>query len=205
MDFLLETNPAFLIIPINTTEFVFYNSLQHRASRLSYLEMRILDMYYTYQDKDYILSQFNEDKKETPAEALRAIDNHKLLLCEDIHDADSYQPVFPSSYYLHLTYKCNLKCTYCYNKNIRKENVSILTLPEWEIIIDKIAPFAKIITLTGNEFHTCSKCKVKYICGGGCPATAYKFYGEKIGPNHLTCRLNYINSINKLKSLNNRL
>ncbi len=26
MDFLLETNPAFLIIPINTTEFVFYNS-----------------------------------------------------------------------------------------------------------------------------------------------------------------------------------
>lgn len=115
MDFLLETNPAFLIIPINTTEFVFYNSLQHRASRLSYLEMRILDMYYTYQDKDYILSQFNEDKKETLAEALRAIDNHKLLLCEDIHDADSYQPVFPSSYYLHLTYKCNLKCTYCYN------------------------------------------------------------------------------------------
>lgn len=417
MDFLLESNPAFLILPINTTEFVFYNSLQHRASRLSYLEMRILDMYYTYQDKDYILSQFNEDKKETLAEALRAIDNHKLLLCEDIHDADSYQPVFPSSYYLHLTYKCNLKCTYCYNKNIRKENVSILTLPEWKIIIDKIAPFAKIITLTGgefflypnliellkyikqkcpnitisaisngmhdfekgnfakafeyisnisfscdsisregerkgfkpslyqknirwvrknfpnvqvniastvtcsnhtdiqetdsfckdlqcnfskailipetaaevdlmpdienqivekqeekitrtishlkpasfrcgagksvcsidptgniypcqalhykeflmgnmlsdsikdipyfgkegyilktvNEFHTCSKCKVKYICGGGCPATAYKFYGGKIGPNHLTCRLNYINSINKLKSLNNRL
>ena len=88
MDFLLETNPAFLIIPINTTEFVFYNSLQHRASRLSYLEMRILDMYYTYQDKDYILSQFNEDKKETLAEALRAIDNQKLLLCDDIHDAD---------------------------------------------------------------------------------------------------------------------
>lgn len=61
------------------------------------------------------------------------------------------------------------------------------------------------ILKTVNEFHTCSKCKVKYICGGGCPATAYKFYGEKIGPNHLTCRLNYINSINKLKSLNNRL
>ena len=59
MDFILESNPAFLILPINSTEFVFYNSLQHRASRLSYLEMRILDMYYIYQDKDYILSLFD--------------------------------------------------------------------------------------------------------------------------------------------------
>lgn len=417
MDFLLESNPAFLILPISSTEFVFYNSLQHRASRLSHLEMRILDMYYTYQDKDYILSLFDNDKKKMMSEALKAIDNHKLLLCEDIHDTDSNRPIYPSSYYLHLTYKCNLRCTYCYNKHIRKDNKSILALSEWKTIIDKIAPYAKIITLTGgefflypnliellayikqrcpdvviaaisngmhdfekrdiakafeyissisfscdsisregerkgfkpqlyqknilwvkknypnvkvtvastvtssnsqdiketssfcqnnqcefskailipenatevdmmpsieeqvnlsqtntsdkiinqlkpaafrcgagksvcsidpsgniypcqslhyselcmgnmlhdriedlsyfgkegyilktvNDFAMCSKCKVKYICGGGCPATAYKFYGNKISPNHLTCKINYINSINKLKSLNNRL
>lgn len=419
MDFLLESNPAFLILPLNSTEFVFYNSLQHRASRLSYLEMCILDMYYTYQDKDYILSLFDMDKskRETMSEALNAIDKHKLLLCEDIHDSESLKPIYPTSYYLHLTYKCNLKCTYCYNKNIRKDNRSELTLSEWKVIVDKIAPYAKVIILTGgefflypylielleyikgvcpnvvisaisngmhnfeneniakafeyistisfscdsisqegerkgfnpqlyrknilmiremfpnvkvtvastvtssnlkdiqeintfcqnyhcnfskailipenaaeinlmpsvehqiissqtnepkdqirqlkpasfrcgagktvcsidpcgnmypcqslhydefcmgnilsenveelsyfgkeghilksvNDFAMCSKCKVKYICGGGCPATAYKFYGRKISPNHLTCRINYLNSINKLKLLNNRL
>lgn len=417
MQFLVESNPAFLIIKTNDDQFVFYNSLQHRASRLNYLEMMILDMYYTYQDKNYILSLFDNDKKKMMSEALTAIDNHKLLLCEDLHDTDSKKPVFPSSYYLHLTYQCNLRCTYCYNKNIRKGNKSVLTLFEWKIIIDKIAPYAKIITLTGgefflypdliglleyinhkcpnaaisaisngmhdfnnenlakafeyisfisfscdsisnegerkgfdpmlyqknilwvkknfpnvkvtvastvtssnsqdiketssfclnnqcefskailipenaaevdmmpsiedqinlsqtntsdkvinqlkpaafrcgagksvcsidprgyiypcqslhyselcmgnllhdriedlsyfgkegyilktvNDFAMCSKCKVKYICGGGCPATAYKFYGNKIYPNHLTCRINYINSIDKLKLLNNRL
>lgn len=414
MQFLVESNPAFLIIKTNDDQFVFYNSLQHRASRLNYLEMMILDMYYTYQSKNYILSLFDNDKKKMMSEALTAIDNHKLLLCEDLHDTDSKKPVFPSSYYLHLTYQCNLKCTYCYNKNIRKGNKSVLALSEWKIIIDKIAPYARIITLTGgefflypdliglleyinqkcptvvisaisngmhdfekknlakafeyissisfscdsisnegerkgfdpvlyqknilwvkknfpnikvtvastvtssnsqdiketssfcqnnqcefskailipenatevdmmpsieeqinlsqtntsgktinrlkpaafrcgagksvcsidpsgniypcqslhyselcmgnilhdriedlsyfgkegyilktvNDFAMCSKCKVKYICGGGCPATAYKFYGNKIGPNHLTCRINYVNSIDKLKLLN---
>lgn len=417
MQFLVESNPAFLIIKNTENQFVFYNSLQHRASRLNYLEMAILDMYYTYQDKNFILSQFPQDKKNLLLNALNAIDNHKLLLCEDIQDTDSFLPIFPTSYYLHLTYSCNLNCSYCYNKNIRKKNKSTLSLSEWKIIIDKIAPYAKIITLTGgefflypyligllkllkskcpditisaisngmhdfkkgnlakafeylssisfscdsisregerkgfnpslykdniqwvktnfpnvkvtvastltnsnskdiqetysfcnsihcdfskailipenatevsmmpsiehqiqaaqttesgnhisqlkpaafrcgagksvcsidpmgyiypcqslhykeflignmlhdaikdlpyfgkegfilntvNDFAMCSKCKVKYICGGGCPATAYKFYHGKIGPNHLTCRINYLNSVDKLKSLNNRL
>ena len=417
MNFLLTSNPAFLVIPAEDNEFIFYNSLQHRASRLNYLEMLILDMYYTFQDKTYIIDQFNEDRRPVISEALDKIDEHKLLVCEDIPDTMSSDPVFPSSYYLHLTYKCNLRCTYCYNKTIRKDKQSHLPLKEWMLIIDKIAPYVKTITLTGgefflypdllkllkyvkhkcpdavisaisngmhdfwegdfseafeyissisfscdsisregerkgfdpelyrknilwvkeayphvrisvastvtssnlpdikeisgfcqehqfdlsrtmmnpenakevclmpsmedqmilsdsdipanstarlksasfrcgagksvcsidpsgniypcqslhydeflmgnlvrdsikdlkyfgkkgfilktvNEFPMCSKCKVKYICGGGCPATAYRFYGNRIGPNHLSCRMNYNNSIQQLKALNNRL
>ena len=417
MNFLLSSNPAFLIIPIDNNEFVFYNSLQHRASRLNYLEMLILDMYYTFQDKEYILSHFKENRRLVISDALEKIDGHKLLKCENIHDTDSSEPVFPSSYYLHLTYKCNLGCTYCYNKTIRKHNQHSLTLNEWMIIIDKISPYVETITLTGgefflysdllqllkyikqrcpnalisaisngmhdfenshlseafkyissisfscdsisregerkgfnpeqyrknllwikdayphinvsvastitksnfsdineimsfceehkfnlsrtvmnpenateislmpsiedqtklsdinipantitqlkspvfrcgagksvcsidpsgniypcqslhydeflmgnlikdsiedlkyfgkkgfilktvNEFAMCSKCKVKYICGGGCPATAYRLYGNKINPNHLTCGMNYTNCIKQLKALNNRL
>jgi len=58
---------------------------------------------------------------------------------------------------------------------------------------------------TVNELPVCGKCKVKYICGGGCIATAYQFYGRKFNRNHLTCHMNYMNSIEKLKSLNNRI
>lgn len=417
MQFLVESNPVFLIIKKEEDQYVFYNSLQHRASRLNYLEMVILDMYYTYQNKDYILSKFSDDKREILQRALNAIDKHKLLLCEEIQDTESHLPEYPSMYYLHLTYNCNLKCTYCYNKNIRKGKNAVLNLCEWEAIIDKIAPYAKGVILTGgecflfphltellsyikknypyinitaisngmhdfkngeyskvfeyitsitlscdsisregerkgfnptlyknnvvwlkthfpnlnitiastitssnsddiqeithfcddlhcglsktilipetadnlrlmhsiddqiqstestnamnplsrlkpaafrceagksvcsidpmgnmypcqslhydefmmgnilyddikdlsyfgkegfilktvNDFAVCSKCNVKYLCGGGCPATAYKIYNGKLGPNHLTCKINYLNCIEKLKSLDNRL
>lgn len=417
MKFLLTSNPAFFILPCGNNEYVFYNSLQHRASSLNQIEMGILDLYYTYQDKDYIINMFDNDKKPLIKNALNKIDSHKLLLCEDIKDSYSTKALFPSSYYLHLTYKCNLRCTYCYNKSIRENQQSIMSLQEWKTIIDKIAPYAKSITLTGgefflypnliellqyikqtcpqviisgisngmhdfaqgnlskafeyisaislscdsiskegerrgfkpelyrhnilwikqhypnvqvslastvtssnlhdihdistfcqanhcnlsrtilipgnsaevelmpsieehiklssndpqlnkitqlqsasfhcgagksicsidpygnaypcqslhyneflmgniltdniddlryfgkegsvlksvNDFAICSKCKVKYICGGGCPATGYRFYGGKIKPNHLLCRLNYINSIEQLKSLDNRI
>lgn len=417
MKFFLETNPAFLILKINEEQYVFYNSLQHIGARLDKLEILILDLYYKYNNIKYIVKQFPENKSKIIYDALCSIDKLKLLRCKDLKDETYKDAVLPSIYYFHLTYHCNLKCTYCYNKNIRKKQKKILTLDKWKSIVDKISKYAKSITLTGGEFFlypyvvdlvkyikdsyphinisaisncnhnfkecnisavfnylssisfscdsisrvgerkgfdpllfksnilwlkerfpkleitiastytnnnaedlkeislfcknnecsldktiiipenideidlmpdyeqqireglafssndeikqlkrarlrcsagkeicsidpigrvfpcqslhhedfclgnlckenledlkyigkkgfclktvnnlpVCSKCKVKYICGGGCLATGYKLYGNKVTRNHLTCHLNYINSINKLKSLNNRI
>ncbi|MDE6536418.1 MAG: radical SAM protein [Muribaculaceae bacterium] len=152
MKFLLESNPAFLILPIDSGEYIFYNSLQHRASRLSELEMIVLDHYYKYQNKEFILSKIHENHREAVSEALLRIDKHKLLVCEELASEDYLLPEFPSSYYLHLTYRCNLSCSYCYNKNVRASVQKILSFEEWKVIIDKIAPYANNITLTGGEF-----------------------------------------------------
>ena len=56
-----------------------------------------------------------------------------------------------------------------------------------------------------DDVPVCSSCKVKYICGGGCLATIYNLNGKKLGRNHFTCHLNLVNSIEKLKKLDNRL
>ncbi len=65
MTFLLETNPAFLIIPVRNNEYVFYNSLQHVGARLTKLEMLILDLYYKYTNKTYIIHQFPTRQADT--------------------------------------------------------------------------------------------------------------------------------------------
>ena len=56
------------------------------------------------------------------------------------------------TFHLHLTYRCNLSCSYCYNKPIRANNQNELSLHEWKKIVDKIAPSASLIILTGGEF-----------------------------------------------------
>lgn len=55
------------------------------------------------------------------------------------------------------------------------------------------------------KFQEISSMLDQIICGGGCPATAYNLYDGKIDRNHLTCYMDYTNSIRKLKSLDNRL
>jgi radical SAM protein with 4Fe4S-binding SPASM domain len=131
-------------------EFVFYNSLQHIGARLTELEVQILDLYYKYQDKEYIISQFPSSQQEAISIALDAIDFHKLLSCEEIKPSDETAAI-PTVFYLHLTYKCNLACTYCYNKLIRKGYYQTLKLQDWKTIIDKIIAYAETIVLTGGE------------------------------------------------------
>ncbi|MBS7348392.1 MAG: hypothetical protein KIG61_08305 [Muribaculaceae bacterium] len=45
-------------------------------------------------------------------------------------------------------------------------------------------------------------------CGVACLCMIGRYWGIKCslsGPNHLTCKINYLNCIEKLKSLDNRL
>lgn len=151
MKFLLESNPAFLLLEVENNEYVFYNSLQHIGARLSHLEVQILDLVYTYQDKEYIISKFSEPQRTLIANAISSIEEHHLLKCEEIFPLDNNNINYPTTYYIHLTYRCNLSCTYCYNKTIRKQLQQDLNLDEWKRIIDKIIPYAKRVVFTGGE------------------------------------------------------
>lgn len=151
MEYLIESNPAFLLLRITENDYVFYNSLQHIGARLTKVEVQILDMIYTYQDKDYILLKFPDIHKNTIKRAIEAVKNLNLLCLEEITEQKKTELVYPSEFYVHLTYRCNLKCSYCYNKSIRESFRQGLSLDEWKRIIDKIVPYAKRIVLTGGE------------------------------------------------------
>jgi len=66
--------------------------------------------------------------------------------------------------YIHLTDRCNLKCTYCYNEYFRG-NQKELSFENLKIIIDKLIYYTSSITLTGGEplLHKNFKDIVNYI------------------------------------------
>lgn len=54
-----------------------------------------------------------------------------------------------------------------------------------------------------DEIPECVKCKVKYICGGGCFASAYEMRGNKLGHNKWLCPYNYHIAMNTLLRIKN--
>jgi len=52
--------------------------------------------------------------------------------------------------YLHVTDRCNLKCSYCFNEYHRK-NFFDLSFNEWKIIINKIKDSIGTLVITGGE------------------------------------------------------
>lgn len=151
MKYLLESNPAFIILEVDNDEYVFYNSLQHVGARLTKLELSLLDLVYTYQNKEYLISKFPENQREIILNAILAIEKHNLLNCNEIKYKKEVSNNFPTEYYIHLTYRCNLQCQYCYNKSIRRNNQQEMSVEEWIQIIDKILPYANRIIFTGGE------------------------------------------------------
>lgn len=148
---LIESCPSFIVLPIDDEHSVFYNSIVHIACKLTKIELLILDLYYKYQDREYILEQFPEDKKGLILKSLEFVDKNELL-CTKEKECFINDCVYLSTYYLHLTYQCQLRCTYCYNQKIRKEQkYKSLSKDEWIEILDKILPYANHIILTGGE------------------------------------------------------
>lgn len=148
-------DPNFLIMESgNKDEFIFYNSIKHWGCRIKRIELFLLEKLYKYENIDYITSQFPSDKQEIIRQTLQRISKNGILSIEagtqDKNDKDNISAIQLHVFYLHLTYRCNLSCTYCYNKNIRTQ-FDELALSDWKKIIDKIAPYASHIILTGGE------------------------------------------------------
>ncbi|WP_455587321.1 SPASM domain-containing protein [Bacteroides sp.] len=166
-DLLISYDPNYLILDTTANnEYIFYNSVRHFGCRINKLELLLLDLLYKYENVDYITSQFPIEKQDIVKNTLQRVADKQVLSVEPLEKKEESTSSinYPQTYYLHLTYKCNLACTYCYNQEIRS-NKAELSLSDWKKIIDKIAPYASKIILTGGEcflYHDFSSL-VKYI------------------------------------------
>jgi radical SAM protein with 4Fe4S-binding SPASM domain len=71
----------------------------------------------------------------------------------DLSEPPDLENSKPKSVYIHPTFKCNLKCIYCYNAKERKEQGdSELTTDEWFSIMDQVKDLGgEQIVFTGGE------------------------------------------------------
>lgn len=152
----ISYNPAFLIIR-QDDDYMFYNSINHKAFRLNTTEFELLNLLYTYEDENYVFSLF-EGVIQTEIIRLTEIIKHfEILKLEyDSENEDKNEDFekerIPSTFYIHLTHNCNLSCSYCYNQEWRNKPINTLSYNDWEVIISKIIPYAQTIVLTGGEF-----------------------------------------------------
>jgi|AGTN01.3.fsa_nt_gi radical SAM additional 4Fe4S-binding domain len=144
-------NNQFFITEINENEYVFYNAMKHFATKLDKVALYIIDLIYTYKDIDLILDNIDQKHHEIVKEIYNKTEESGMLSIkkEKIPDLEKISSI-PYQFYLHLTHKCNLKCTYCYNKDVRI-TFNDLELSDWYKIIDQIIPYANHIILTGGE------------------------------------------------------
>lgn len=135
---------------MNDGSYSFYNSIQHFACRISELDLTIFNLIYKYKDLNIILMNIEKSYHVYINDIYNKVTYSKLLEIDRHEDRKETVYQLPTTFYLHLTYKCNLGCIYCYNKDIRKNSLS-MSLDEWCKIIDMIIPLSKHIVLTGGE------------------------------------------------------
>lgn len=138
----------FYIDKLNNDIYIFYNSVRHFACKISKLDLYIFDIIYKYKELEIILNNIDNNFSDYVKNIYQKVEISKALSLSKINTNIIYQ--LPTSFYLHLTYKCNLGCIYCYNKDIRTE-FKDLNKNQWEYIIDQIIPYAERIILTGGE------------------------------------------------------
>jgi len=100
---------------------------------------------------DAILASIPQKYHEYVKRVYQAAISCNMLNLAPSFEAKKMEYREPSTYYLHLTYKCNLNCIYCYNKKIRSGYIDETSLEEWYGIINKILPYTSKIILTGGE------------------------------------------------------
>lgn len=144
------SEPKFLILK-DEDNFVFYNSVRHFSCRISLLDLSIFNLIYILGDIEDILTYIPQKYHGYVKQVYNAVTYNNVLDITQSCKTKNIEYQEPSTYYLHLTYKCNLDCVYCYNKKIRSGFKTELSLEEWYSILDKIIPYASKIILTGGE------------------------------------------------------
>lgn len=150
MELKILSEPKFQIFK-DEEDYVFYNSVRHFSCRISLLDLSIFNLIYSLGEIEVILTYIPQKYHDYVKQVYRAVKSSHALDISPSLEAKSIEYKEPSTYYLHLTYKCNLDCIYCYNKKIRSSYIDELSLEEWYSILDKILPCASKIILTGGE------------------------------------------------------
>lgn len=148
----IEKDSRFLILDDSRGGYVFYNGVKHFACRLDRATLSIVNLIYTYGDLEIILKNIKKEHHGIVSEIFNKVKASAMLKTEDDEKRFDYRlsEQIPQQYYLHLTYACNLGCTYCYNKDIRTHRKQ-LEFTDWCKVIDKILQHAESIVLTGGE------------------------------------------------------
>lgn len=150
MDLKIFSEPKFEILK-DDNDFIFYNSVRHFSCRISMLDLSIFNLVYIYGKIDVILAYIPKKYHAYVKQVYKAIESCNALDVSPLIAVNQLSFEEPSTYYLHLTYKCNLDCIYCYNKKIRFGYIEETSLEEWYNILNKILPYASKIVLTGGE------------------------------------------------------
>lgn len=145
----LFENKNFLLMK-DGNQYIFYNSIRHFACRISELDLMLFNLIYIHKDLQVILGHIEPPFHQYVSSVYNAVCSNGVLKETPIIGYFDLEKQPPYSYYLHLTYRCNLACTYCYNKKARK---SFVEMPEehWKKVLDRILPYATHIVLTGGE------------------------------------------------------
>lgn len=140
------------ITEINSDNFLVYNSLSHIPSLLNKEGFNFFNIILEYKDMDKCLNHIDKKDFNKFIQFFKTIEKSGLLnLKEDFVDFKETGVIGNGIHlFLHLTYKCNLSCSYCYNKSIR-QNQDELTVAQWKFILDKVINNIGYITLTGGE------------------------------------------------------
>jgi len=142
----------FFIKEIDSDNYLVYNSLNHIPSLLNKEGFNFFNIILKYENIDKCLDHIDKEDFKTFMHFFKTIEKSGLLDLKE-HLVDFKETTLIGNglhLFLHLTYKCNLSCRYCYNKSIR-QNQDELTVKQWKLIIDKVINNIGYITLTGGE------------------------------------------------------
>ena len=142
----------FLEIKVNENKYIIYNSIKHIPIAVNSTQKQYFD--YIIDVKDGLDKKLEGDALngfKSFVKQLKKIDflsiKEEFISKQSLLDSfDKYKKTF----YLHLTNRCNLKCSYCYNVD-KRVRFNDLPLDSWMTILNKILPYASEIILTGGE------------------------------------------------------
>lgn len=147
-------------------EYLLYNSIKHIPIKVTSRQYRFFNILLSNRQNEAFVNK-NKELEEFK-DFVKQLKKINFLSTEtEWISKDSLLKKFDSTkkcFYYHLTHQCNLKCSYCYNKEQRKEVVD-LSFDQWLTIMNRTLPYAHTIILTGGEptLYTHFNKIVKYI------------------------------------------
>ncbi|MBD3277784.1 MAG: radical SAM protein, partial [Candidatus Aegiribacteria sp.] len=156
----IQANENLVFLPYKENDFVVYNPSKYSYAKLSPNAFKIVLYARIPQTVDTLWSLFPEAKEEDKKGFIDTIskltDDGFLHLHNEIPNRPVLNklevPSCPARVVVHLTYRCNLNCRYCYNKGVREVKQSELSYDEWAVVFDEIRRSEiTSVVITGGE------------------------------------------------------
>lgn len=148
-----SVNPsAYYCEKTSKNEYLLYNSAKHIPIKITSRQYRFFNILLSNKQNEAFVGKSKElEEYKDFVKQLKKID----FLSTDTEwiSKESLLEKFDSTkkcFYYHLTHQCNLRCSYCYNKEQRKKVVD-LSFDQWLTIMKRTLPYAHTIILTGGE------------------------------------------------------